>query len=437
MPIIEVDHVTKEFRLGQLTSLGQMFRNGLARLQGKPPTVRAPFKALDDVSFTVEQGEVLGIIGHNGAGKSTLLKLLAGISRPTRGKVSVRGRVAPLIEVGAGLVPDMTGRENIFLNATILGMKRDEIKRKFDEIVAFAELEEFIDTPVKRYSSGMQVRLGFSIATAVESEILIVDEVLAVGDLAFQRKCFDRMEDLIKRHGNTVLIVSHNIRQVERMCGRGILLDHGRVRLDADATRVCNEFYANSDKAIQANLAAAAVGRGRSESTDDIELIDIKILDASGRETTTFAPMADLQFRMTFRVDQPINRPVFGLGFHTTDFVYLATNQSLGEIDRDVLDPGEYCVRFSVRRLPFLPGTYSIRIGVARGDFFHALLYRENAAHILIEAPSANRAVVSNPGEGFVSVDGRWLLEEAPSAKETPDSRIVDPDERIKESAAQ
>ncbi|MDE2146252.1 MAG: ABC transporter ATP-binding protein, partial [Burkholderiales bacterium] len=187
-PIIEVDHVTKEFRLGQLTGLGQSLRNGLSRLRGLPVAERAPFKALDDVNFSVQPGEVLGIIGHNGAGKSTLLKTLAGISQPTHGKVRVNGRVAPLIEVGAGLVPDMTGRENVFLNATILGMKRQEIKRKFDEIVEFAEMSSFIDTPVKRYSSGMQVRLGFAIATAVEADVLIVDEVLAVGDLAFQRK---------------------------------------------------------------------------------------------------------------------------------------------------------------------------------------------------------------------------------------------------------
>src|SRR5487761_1028633 len=188
-PIIEEDHVTKEFRLGQLTSLGQTLRNGLNRVLHRPVGKPAPFKALDDVTFTVEKGEVLGIIGHNGAGKSTLLKMLAGISNPTRGKVTVRGRVAPLIEVGAGLVPDMTGRENVYLNASILGMKRAEIKRKFDEIVAFAELEDFIDTPVKRYSSGMLVRLGFSIATSVESDTLIIDEVLAVGDISFQRKC--------------------------------------------------------------------------------------------------------------------------------------------------------------------------------------------------------------------------------------------------------
>ena len=208
MPIIEVKHISKEFQLGELHSLKQTVLDTVARVRGHTAPKRVPFKALDDVNFDVEQGEVLGIIGQNGAGKSTLLKLLAGITKPTRGTLAVNGRVAPLIEVGAGLVPDLTGRENIFLNASILGMTRSEIAKKLDEIVAFAELEEFIDTPIKRYSSGMQVRLGFSIATSIEANILIVDEVLAVGDLAFQRKSFDRMDDMIKRQQKTVLLVS-------------------------------------------------------------------------------------------------------------------------------------------------------------------------------------------------------------------------------------
>src|SRR6266404_6238030 len=243
MAIIEVNHVSKEYRLGQLLTVKQSLQNAFARLRGHPVQVQAPFKALDEVDFKVEEGEVLGIIGENGAGKSTLLKLLAGITVPTHGSVSVPGSVAPLIEVGAGMVPDLTGRENIYLNAMILGMRRAEIKKKFDDIVNFAELEEFIDTPIKRYSSGMQVRLGFSIATSMDSDILIVDEVLAVGDLAFQRKCFDRMEDMIRRQGKTVLLVSHNIRQVERLCTRAILLDHGAVVTDGNTAETCNVFY--------------------------------------------------------------------------------------------------------------------------------------------------------------------------------------------------
>ena len=189
-PIIEVNHLTKEYQLGHITSLKENVFNTFRRLGRKPIQQRENFKALDDVNFTIEQGEVVGIIGHNGAGKSTLLKHLANISKPTKGKVIVRGSVAPLIEVGAGVNPELTGRENIFLNGAILGIPKKIIQQKLDEIIDFSELEQFIDTPVKRYSSGMTVKLGFSIATSMDADILIIDEVLAVGDLAFQRKCF-------------------------------------------------------------------------------------------------------------------------------------------------------------------------------------------------------------------------------------------------------
>ena len=229
MPIIEVKHLTKEYDLGAVTSIKDNLRQTLAKLQGKDTWQRERFKALDDVNFTIEEGEVVGIIGHNGAGKSTLLKHLANITKPTSGEVIVRGSIAPLIEVGAGVNPELTGRENIFLNGAILGIPKKVIQSKLDEIIEFSELEQFIDTPVKRYSSGMTVKLGFSIATSMDADILIIDEVLAVGDLAFQRKCFDRMETLINKQGKTVLLVSHNIRQVTRMCSRVILLNGGKL----------------------------------------------------------------------------------------------------------------------------------------------------------------------------------------------------------------
>jgi len=258
MDIIKVDRVTKEFSLGQLHTLRRSLDSTLRRLQGREWEPQPPFKALDDVSFSIRQGEVVGVVGHNGAGKSTLLKLLSRISSPTSGRVQVSGKVSPLIEVGAGLVGDMTGRENIFLNAAILGMSRSEVARKFDEIVAFAEIEDFVDTPVKRYSSGMQAKLGFAVATAVESEILIVDEVLAVGDLAFQKKCFDRMEALIKHGGRTVLIVSHNLRQITRMCSRALLFSRGRLLMDGTSGEVCDAFFAQSNQKIAAQSRAAA-----------------------------------------------------------------------------------------------------------------------------------------------------------------------------------
>src|ERR1700730_10550037 len=318
MNVIEVNHVTKEFRLGQLHSLRQSVLDAIARARGHPVQERAPFKALDDVDFKVEAGEVLGIIGPNGAGKSTLLKLLARISVPSSGSVNVRGTVAPLIEVGAGLVPDLTGRENVFLNASILGMRRAEIGKKFDEIVAFAELEEFIDTPIKRYSSGMQVRLGFSIATSMDSAILIVDEVLAVGDLAFQRKCFDRMEDMIKRQGKTVLLVSHNIRQVERLCSRTILLDHGAVVSDGNPTDVCNLFVDRSNQKIQANQK---ISKASVSISDEVEFGAIEVVDEKGAHTDSVEFLQPMRVRLTFTARTPLRQIVFSIVLHTTDFV--------------------------------------------------------------------------------------------------------------------
>jgi len=229
MAIIEVNHVTKEYQLGQLRSLKQTALDAYSRLRGLAVPERSPFKALDDVDFKVEPGEVVGIIGQNGAGKSTLLKLLAGISKPSTGQIAVRGKVAPLIEVGAGLVPDLTGRENIYLNATILGLKRAEIVRKFDEIVAFAELEEFIDTPIKRYSSGMQVRLGFSIATRIDADILIVDEVLAVGDITLDTKTriATRGEDIrVDLPSREFALLEYLMRHPGRVLSKTMILSH-------------------------------------------------------------------------------------------------------------------------------------------------------------------------------------------------------------------
>ena len=233
-PIIAVQGVSKRYELGQVGMT--TFRDELSRLFS--PASAAPsareFWALREVSFAVEPGSIVGIIGHNGAGKSTLLKLLSRITEPTAGEIHLRGRVASLLEVGTGFHPELTGRENIFLNGTILGMTRPEITRKFDEIVAFAEVEQFIDTPVKRYSSGMYVRLAFAVAAHLEPEILIIDEVLAVGDVGFQKKCLGKMQEVSEHDGRTILFVSHNMNAVERLCNRCIALKAGRVVADGD-----------------------------------------------------------------------------------------------------------------------------------------------------------------------------------------------------------
>lgn len=238
--VIKIEELWKEYRLGVVNhgTLARDLQSWWAKVRRKEdPNVAVDhsgslsadrFWALQDVSFEVKQGDILGIIGQNGAGKSTLLKVLSQITSPTRGQVQFKGRIASLLEVGTGFHPELTGRENVFLNGAILGMRRAELQRKFAEIVAFADVERFIDTPVKRYSSGMYVRLAFAVAAHLESEILLVDEVLAVGDAQFQRKCLGKMKEVSKQ-GRTVLFVSHNMVAVEGLCNKGLLLDHGRV----------------------------------------------------------------------------------------------------------------------------------------------------------------------------------------------------------------
>ncbi len=365
MPIIEVEHVTKEFRLGTTRSLRQSLLNGLKRLKGEAIEHRAPFKALDDVHFSIEKGEVLGIIGHNGAGKSTLLKLLANIASPSNGRIAVNGRVAPLIEVGAGLVPDMTGRENIFLNATILGMKKAEIARKLDDIVAFAELEEFIDTPIKRYSSGMQVRLGFSIAASVDSEILIVDEVLAVGDIAFQRKCIARMENIIKDEGRTVLIVGHNIRQLERICSRMLLMRNGKIELDGKPGEVSKLFLDETTLTQAASATKSTAGIKATADTGEVEILSVEMLSARTENGVAIAPLfSDLKIRIRLCAKQAITNAEINIGLHNPEMVFVTkSSTSMLQVPVNLVE-GDNVIDVSIDRVPLCPGPYGVGLGV-------------------------------------------------------------------------
>lgn len=241
-PIISINNIGKIFQLGEFKSYGTL-RDTLSDLvYANRAKKRKKFWALKHISFDVARGEVVGIIGRNGAGKSTLLKILSQVSPPTEGSITVRGRVASLLEVGTGFHPELTGRENIYLNGAILGMSRREIKKKFDEIVAFAEIDRFLDTPVKRYSSGMYVRLAFAVAAHLEPEILVVDEVLAVGDTEFQKKCLGKMEDVATKHGRTILFVSHNMGAIRNLCKRVILLERGRIKAIGPTDKVVEQY---------------------------------------------------------------------------------------------------------------------------------------------------------------------------------------------------
>lgn len=402
-PIIELNHVTKEYKLGNLTSLKQSVLNGASRLIGRRPVGRERFKALDDISFKIQPGEVVGIIGSNGAGKSTLLKHLAHISNPTQGEVIVRGSVAPLIEVGAGLNPELTGRENIFLNGAILGVPKKVIKQKLDDIIGFAELEQFIDTPVKRYSSGMAIKLGFSIATSIDADILIVDEVLAVGDMAFQRKSFDRMDDLIRKNNKTVLIVSHNIRQVERLCQRVLLLDRGKVLCDSDSVTSCNMFYYRSNEKILTDIAEhAAAVRGSDENS--ISLEKVELLNEAGEVISNVEYKREFTVSLTFETPTEIKDTVFGVGIHTTDLLYLANQDTQKNWHGTVIPPGRFVVNCTIRDFPFLPGLYSLRFGVYSGEV--KLYYAENIIQINVVSKEKNMAYVKE--QGFVDLDVSW-----------------------------
>lgn len=255
--IIKIDHVSKEYRLGTIgggTLRGDLQSFIAKLLKKEDPNAKIGnenynknqrFKALDDVSFEVKKGERVGIIGHNGAGKSTLLKLLSRVTAPTSGEIAYNGRIASMLEVGTGFHPELTGRENVYLNGAILGMTKKEITAKFDNIVKFAEMEKFIDTPVKRYSSGMYVKLAFAVAAHLDSEILVMDEVLAVGDMKFQQKCLGKMDDVSKNEGKTVLYVSHNMNTIRQLCNRCVVLDHGKVIYDGDVEEAIGIYMDN------------------------------------------------------------------------------------------------------------------------------------------------------------------------------------------------
>jgi ABC-type polysaccharide/polyol phosphate transport system ATPase subunit len=405
MPIIEVNHLTKEYNLGAITSIKDTLRHGISRLMGNQTWEREKFKALDDIDFSIEEGEVVGIIGHNGAGKSTLLKHLAHITTPTSGKVIINGSVAPLIEVGAGVNPELSGRENIYLNGSILGIPKKIIDKKLDEIIEFSELEQFIDTPVKRYSSGMTVKLGFSIATSMDADILIIDEVLAVGDLAFQRKCFDRMESLIKRKGKTVLLVSHNLRQIQRLCNRVIVLNKGKIHTDSTPEEACNVFYDLSNKAVAKNIRKDK--RAGDQSTGEAIIDSITLLDENDNPVDEFEYHKPFTIQIDFTLTSPLSMPTFGVGIHTTDFLYLATHNSEEQISIESMDKGPHTVKCKITDLPLLPGVYSLRLGITDGHSARTVYYGENVKHFII-AENKQLQIPITQREGFFTLNAKW-----------------------------
>ena len=360
------------------------------------------FWALKDVSFEIQEGEVLGIIGRNGAGKSTLLKILSRIVEPTSGRVTLRGRVASLLEVGTGFHPELSGRENIFLNGAVLGMTRAEIRKKFDEIVAFAEIEKFLDTPVKRYSSGMYVRLAFAVAAHLEPEILIVDEVLAVGDAEFQKKCLGKMDEVSRRDGRTVLFVSHNMGVVTSLCPRVIWLDRGSVQAEGDTRAVIDDYLVRASPTRAPMIEMGPIRRPTYVHDDRLRLQSLEWLS-----DLPLRHGEPARARIRFKVRAFVPGVSVGIGFCAPDSARLMTYYTDFQdgYRPDLSTADEYSVELVIESLPLAPDIYQMEIGCRSGDF-----------HILDYLPACSVVEVvagpNTPGQIIIKGAGAWLRSE-------------------------
>jgi lipopolysaccharide transport system ATP-binding protein len=409
MRVIDVQNISKSYQLGQIDT--GTFSNDLkvwwARLRGKPnPLLRIgetdhgnrvgeELWALKDVSFQVEQGEVLGIIGRNGAGKSTLLKILSRVTAPTSGSVKVKGRIASLLEVGTGFHPELTGRENIYLNGAILGMTKHEVTRKFDEIVDFSGVEKFIDTPVKRYSSGMYVRLAFAVAAHLESEILLVDEVLAVGDAEFQKKCLGKMGDVASKEGRTVFFVSHNLGAIKKICTRGVLLSGGTITTDDEIESIIDIYtLAGNSKLTPVIILPRTANNSLGEDY------------GSGQKISFFSrddPIPKAEFKLwekwyiklEFEIRKELKHVIAAVNIKTTQGVNIVTFWS----KPSKLLPGKYYVDFDFD-VPLKSCNLHISVGLS--EFESTFYYIENIGNISISEISLVKQPFRARGSGLL-----------------------------------
>ena len=376
--VIKVENLSKQYRLGIVgaSTFKEDTQRWWAKLRGKEDpflqlggendrTIQDNSKfvwSLKDINFDVQQGDVLGVIGRNGAGKSTLLKILSKVTAPTTGSVKVKGRISSLLEVGTGFHPELTGRENIYLNGSILGMRKHEISRKLDEIIAFAGVEKYIDTPVKRYSSGMYVRLAFAVAAHLESEVLIVDEVLAVGDSEFQKKCLGKMGDISKSDGRTIIFVSHNMSAVTELCNKGLLLENGRVKYFDNSRYVIDQYLLNpfQIKSEVDLINDTNLRRGNGEA----RFIDICI----NNNNPIIDPTKDLFIEFKIRLNKFIDK--LGFGFfvygHNNDYVAACP---IFSIDENLVDIGDvYIYKLEIKANTFRTGIFPLCICIVRID---------------------------------------------------------------------
>ncbi|MBO4646563.1 MAG: ATP-binding cassette domain-containing protein [Lentisphaeria bacterium] len=411
---VKVEHLGKKYIIGHRSSEFARFNEYLSGL-GKAilRRLKNPFKpydvsleledfwALRDVSFELKHGDRLGIIGLNGSGKSTLLKMLSRITAPTEGRITVNGRIASLLEVGTGFHPELTGRENIFLNGSILGMTRQEIKAKFDEIVDFSGVEKFLDTPVKRYSSGMYVRLAFAVAAHLNPEILVVDEVLAVGDAEFQKKCIGKMHDISSDSGRTILFVSHNLRAVQLLCNKGLLLNHGHMEYFGDVAQAAAQYIESRESFTRVPLGERTDRKGSGK----LRFVSCAVQNSEGRDAGNL-PLGEklvLEIGVECQEEMEGEIKIEAKIFSSADLLAGVLNlANLGYISH--LKKGHNTVRFEVPRNPFYPDRYAISLYAEKDE--DVLDYVQNAAMLkTIDGSFQNPAVISQPYSSMVALD--------------------------------
>jgi len=404
---IEVNDLSKRFRL--YTERRNSIKERFVRGSGSK---YSDFWALRDISFEVERGTTFGLVGHNGSGKSTLLKMLAGIYRPTSGSISAKGRISALLELGAGFHAELTGRENIYLNGAILGLTRRQIDAAMEQIVDFAGIGTFIDSPVKVYSSGMYVRLGFSIAVTAQPEILIVDEIIAVGDEEFQRKCFDYLFEL-RRQGTTIVVVSHSLGLVSDLCTQAVWLDHGEMRAIGDVRHVVDSYLhlVNEKEALDSAASAASAaadaaedGAGSHRGSGEIRVTQLDYLDGDGEVVPFLMTDDPCTIRMHYVATKDVAEAVFGLSFtHETGALVAGPNSGFGDKTFRV-DAGRGVVDFHLDRMPLQPGTFLISTAVV--DRGHTYDSADREYQLRVRAESA----ILEPG--LSRIYGDWSIEQ-------------------------
>lgn len=400
---VQFDNVSKKFTLRH--ERARSFQEAaLAFLRGQNNS-REELWALKDVSFVVERGKTVGVIGPNGSGKSTVLKLITRILEPTSGRIDVGGRVSALIELGAGFHPDLTGRENVYLNGSLLGFSRKEMEAKFKKIVEFSELEKFIDVPIKHYSSGMHMRLGFAVAIHVNPDILLIDEILAVGDQAFQNKCLAKISEL-KSQGVTILFVSHDLEAVRNLCTSAIWLENGVIQERGTTDRVIDSYLNNITTATEARLGQEQrIGDNENRwGSREVEITNVKFLDAQGRERRAFKTGERMMVRLRYHAHTGVKRPVFGLAIYSSGGIQVnGPNTRFSDYTVESVEgPGE--IDYIVDMLPLLEGTYELSAVVYDQDCLHAYDHQHRMYTFIVQRGTVKERY------GMIYIPCEWRL---------------------------